>query len=151
MRYNVYITQTIDHIIVVYRLASCIVACQILLDDDLHAHLVVATERVGKVLDIIYREVVVTSIFQVESNTLTLRLQYRDIEDIALVQQRVYGVGQDNRFEELVLEVVGYGADMVRLALFERVGNLCTLASVGGIDLVIHLRGVVATRVEVEF
>ena len=67
------------------------------------------------------------------------------------MQQRIDGVGQQNRFEETVAEDVGYAVDAVRTILFQRIGNLRPLAAVGRIDIVGDFRREISARIEIDF
>ena len=78
-------------------------------------------QRVGDVSDVVYREVVVATIFEHCRNTAALSIEGRDIEDITLVNQTVDAVGQQNWLKELIAELVTYTIDNVWLILLDGV------------------------------
>jgi len=75
-----------------------------------------AAQRIGHILDVVDRKVVIPPLLEVGRNTLALAVEYRDVEDAALAEQRIGGIGKDDLFEELVPELIGNGVDPVRLA-----------------------------------
>ena len=65
-----------------------------------------AAQRIGHILDVVDRKVVIPPLLEVGRNTLALAVEYRDVEDAALAEQRIGGIGKDDLFEELVLKIV---------------------------------------------
>ena len=106
-----------------------------------------AAQRIGHILDIVDRKVVITPLLEVGRNTLALAVEYCDVEDAALAEQRIGGIGQDDLFEELVLELIGHGVDPVRLALPGSVSDPGAFAPRGGVHLEGHLRCAEALRI----
>ena len=106
-----------------------------------------AAQRIGHILDVVDRKVVIPPLLEVGRNTLALAVEYRDVEDAALAEQRIGGIGKDDLFEELVPELIGNGVDPVRLALPGSVGDPGAFAPRSGIHLEGHLRRAKSLRI----
>ena len=94
----------------------------------------VSAERVGDIVDVVDRKVVVAALLEESRDALPLAVEHRDVENPARTDQRIGGVGQDDLFEELVLKIVRNAVDAVRLALPGAVDDLGAPAARGGID-----------------
>ena len=103
--------------------APLVVARKRRLHDHLHCRRVVGRERIDGVEYVVDREVVVAAVVQVARDALALVVQTRYVEHVAAVQQRRGGVGEDDRAQRLVAELVSYAVDAHRLALPDGVGH----------------------------
>ena len=124
----------VDHVVVHHGLSAFVVTRKILLDIDLHIDLMVSAERVGDIVDVVDRKVVVAALLEESRDALPLAVEHRDVENPPRTDQRIGGVGQDDLFEELVLKIVRNAVDAVRLALPGAVDDFGAPAARGGID-----------------
>ena len=128
-----------------------VVARKVGLDDHRHPDAVSAAERVGYVFDAARREVVVAPLLEVSGDARPLGVELRDVEDVARMDERVGRIGQNQRPEKLVAEVVGDGVDAVGRPLPDAVGDARLARVARRVELVGGLRGVESLRVEVDF
>ncbi len=128
--------------------APLVVARKRRLHDHLHCRRVVGRERIDGVEYVVDREVVVAAVVQVARDALALVVQTRYVEHVAAVQQRRGGVGEDDRAQRLVAELVSYAVDAHRLALPDGVGH-GDAAARQRVDAACHIGGEVSSRVEI--
>ena len=107
----------------------------------------VSAERVGDIVDVVDRKVVIAALLEESRDALPLAVEHRDVENPARTDQRIGGVGQDDLFEELVLKIVRNAVNAVRLALPGSVGDPGAFAPRSGIHLEGHLRGAKSLRI----
>ena len=144
---DVDLVDTVDHVVVHDRKAALVISRKVLLDNQFEPDLMAAAQRIGHILDVVDRKVVIPPLLEVGRNTLALAVEYRDVEDAALAEQRIGGIGKDDLFEELVPELIGNGVDPVRLALPGSVGDPGAFAPRSGIHLEGHLRRAKSLRI----
>ena len=104
--YYVYLADAVYTVILRYGASSLIISCDIALYDHAYAHLTVATESIDTILDIVDREVVVTSVVQVACYALSFLVQIGNIENLTYLYQRRCGIGCNHRSQILVSEVI---------------------------------------------
>lgn len=140
----------VDRVVLHHGTPALVVARQVLADDQPQVHPVSTDKRIGPVEDVVYREVVIPPVPEVGRDALALGVEHRNVEDIARTEQRTGRIGQDDLFEELVLEFVGDRIDAVGLALHGTEGQDGPLAARDGIDLARGARGEESLRVHVD-
>ena len=145
VRDYVYLANAIYAVILAYGLATLVVTRDVAAHNHSYAHLAVATQRIDTVLNVIYREVVVTTVVEICRYALSLLVQRRDVEYVTHLQQRLRCVGLDNGGNISITEVVRYALYAVWLALMRAVGDVCSLRATCGIYLVLDARRVVTT------
>ena len=138
-RDNLNVSQTVDGVVVIDCLASSIISRKLLLYYHRKRYAVGLIKGVGNIRYITNREVVVTAIFKQGGNSLSLSIKGGNVEDISSVNQTVSAVWKKYRLKESVLKVVVNLVNNIRLALLERVGNLCPLAAIGSIYAVVNI------------
>ena len=92
-RDNIYISQTIDGIVVIDCLTTRGVACQFLLYYHRYSDTIWLIKCVGYIGYVANRKVVVASVFEHCGNTLTFGIKGGDVEDITAVYQTINTVG----------------------------------------------------------
>ena len=140
----------VDRIVVQLGTSVLVVAGQVLPDNHAQVDAVVPAQRIGDVLDVVDREVVVAPLLEVGRDPLTLGIEHRDVEDIARPHEPVNRIGKHQLLEELVAELVGDRVDAEGYALPRAEGDLRPPAPRRGVDLEAGTRGEKALRVHVD-
>ena len=91
---DVDLVDTVDHVVVHDRKAALVISRKVLLDNQFEPDLMAAAQRIGHILDVVDRKVVIPPLLEVGRNTLALAVEYRDVEDAALAEQRIGGIGK---------------------------------------------------------
>ena len=86
--------------------SAVVVSRQILPHDHPQLHAVVARQRIGAEEDVTDRKVVVPLLAQTGRDAFAFGVEHRNVEHVARMQQRPGRVGQDERREGTVLELV---------------------------------------------
>ena len=149
VRKEVDIAQSIDRIVVHYRLTLIVISRQCLAHYDRHVGLIVTDRSIDLVENVVDREIEVTTIAQHRADSRTLLIQHREVQHIALVQQRRCGVLQNDRFEETIAETILDLSDSIGTSLLGAIGHNGATAR-GGVDLVRGLRIEVTARVHID-
>ena len=100
----------------------------------------IAAERIGLVLDVVDRKIVIAALLEVGGDALPLLVEYSHIEHLAGTKQRMHRIGQDDLLEKPIPEIVRNTVDAVRLTLYGTVGDESPLFPRHGIHLVSRLR-----------
>ena len=137
---NIDLVDTVNRIVAQNRITLLVITGQMLLDDHLQVHQMIAAERVGFILDVIDRKIVIAALFEVGGDALPLLVKDLHVEHLARTEQRMYRIGQDDLLEEPIAEIVRKAVDAVRLALYGAVGDESPLFPRRGIDFVSRLR-----------
>ena len=69
---NIDLVDTVNRIVAQNRITLLVITGQMLLDDHLQVHQMIAAERVGFILDVIDRKIVIAALFEVGGDALPL-------------------------------------------------------------------------------
>ena len=127
-RKDIDIAQAVYSILLNDRLPLGRIACHIGLDDHRQVDRAVAGGRIGDILDVVDREVVVSPVLQERRDARPFVVEHVAVENAAGTEQRGSRIAQDDRPQRPVAEAIADLPDPVRIALTGEVGDAGPLA-----------------------